>query len=159
MKHKQVYIMSGAPGCGKSTYIAKQIAENGGIHISRDAVRFANLKEGEYYFVREDEVFKKFVDAANAAIDNENGPDNIYVDATHLNFNSRNKILKRLHLNNADVNVVSFQVPLETCLERNAKRDGRSFVPVSAVRRMWYQQTDPATDGCSDHYNIIYVKE
>lgn len=151
--------MSGAPGCGKSTWINKQITEHGGIHISRDAVRFAHIKDGEQYFAREDEVFKQFVNAANAAITDENGPEDIYIDATHLNVNSRAKILRQLNLNGAQLNIVCFKVPLETCLERNEHRTERAYVPKSAVRRMWYQQTDPKDDLSLTYDNIIYVEE
>lgn len=160
MKQKRVWLMSGAPGCGKSTWINKQIEKNGGVHISRDVVRFNMVKDDEEYFSHETAVFNEFARQANAAIENENGPDDIYIDATHLNQASRNKILKKLVLDNVTVNVVFMRPAIETCIERNEKREGRSVVPRSALRRMWYQQTDPATDEFASHYNqIIYVEE
>ena len=58
MKQKKVWILCGIPGSGKSTWIRKQIAENGGVHCSRDEIRFSLLKDGEDYFAHENEVVK-----------------------------------------------------------------------------------------------------
>ena len=53
MKRKKVWILSGVPGSGKTTWVKEQIAKRGGVHCSRDEVRFAMLKDGEDYFAHE----------------------------------------------------------------------------------------------------------
>ena len=90
-----LYLMCGIPGSGKSTWIKQNKIESDAV-ISRDVVRFSLVKEHEEYFSKETEVFYTFVDQINEAIDK--GTSTIFVDATHINENSRNKVLDLLHL-------------------------------------------------------------
>lgn len=47
-----------------------------------------------------------------------------------------------------DVKVIAIVIKptLNECLEHNENRTGRSFVPRSQIRRMWYQFTAPTID-------------
>lgn len=136
MKKKTVYLLSGIPGSGKSTWAQKQILQRGGIWHSRDEVRFSLLEENDSYFQKEDEVFKVWI---NQICESLNNPEveNIYVDATHLNNASRDKTLNNLPKDNIDtiVNVI-FDTSLETCLDRNSLREGRKFVPEEQIMSM-----------------------
>lgn len=136
MKSKRVWLLSGIPGSGKSTWAKKQIAEYGGIWCSRDAMRFSMVREDEPYFERENEVFNAWITQICDALSNPMIED-IYVDATHLNDRSREKTLSRLPKENIKkITNVVFLVPIETCLERNAQRTGREVVPEEAIRNM-----------------------
>jgi predicted kinase len=135
MRLKRVWILSGCPGSGKSTWVRQRIEQYGGIHCSRDEIRFSLLKEGEDYFAHEDEVFALWLEKVINAI-NDPEVEDIYVDATHLTEKSRAKVLDELPKGNCFVTTVFFDVPLETCIKRNDNRTGRAFVPHSVIRRM-----------------------
>lgn len=149
MKQKNLWLLVGIPGSGKSTWALEQLnalpAEHG--HwISRDMIRFGLVKEGEEYFSKEKEVFNLFVRAVQADIDS-NFITDIYVDATHINEASREKLLRRLkNLENVNLNAVVFDISLETCLERNAQRTGRACVPETAIRNMYKNFRNPTLD-------------
>ena len=136
MKSKRVWLLSGLPGSGKSSWVKQQIAEKGGFWASRDAVRFSMVCEDEPYFERETEVFNAWIAQICEALSNPMAED-IYIDATHLNDRSREKTLNRLPKENINkITNVVFLVPIETCLERNAQRAGREVVPEDVIRNM-----------------------
>lgn len=155
MKQKRLFLLSGIPGSGKSTWVKNQIEAKGGIWISRDAIRFAVVKEDEEYFGREDEVFATFISAIQEQINNPVATD-IYVDATHINEKSRNNTLRRLNLEQVDEKVcVFFDIPFEVAYERNLQRTGRAVVPRSAVERMYYGRAFPTKKEKFDHIIVI----
>ena len=135
MKQKKVWILSGCPGSGKTTWAKEQIAEKGGVHCSRDEIRFSLLKEGEDYFSHEDEVVRIWTEKVHQAILSPDAGD-VYIDATHLTEKSRAKVINSLPTTNYIIIIVFFDIPLETCLERNEQREGRAKVPRSVIRRM-----------------------
>ena len=145
MNVKRVWLLCGIPASGKSYWATNFINRNPNTaYISRDEVRFSIIKDDEEYFSHEDEVFDIFVARINRAIDAKEN-ENIIIDATHLNWNSRRKILNRLQ-ETWNVTDVFFDTPLEVCLERNEKREGRARVPRGVIRRMYFQRTNPKTD-------------
>lgn len=150
MKQKNLVIVAGIPGSGKSTWIEQSLGEND-VHISRDAIRFSLLEEGEDYFAHETQTFDKFVSAIN---ENLNAGKRVFADATHINWASRRKLLERIRdKENIDIDVYTFATPLEVCLERNEQREGRARVPKSVVKRMFFQSNEPFNDPF--HYNTI----
>lgn len=136
MKHKKVWILSGVPGSGKSTWARNRVAQFGGTICSRDEIRFSLLKDGEDYFSHEDEVWALLIEKITTAITNPEVND-IYIDATHLTEKAREKLFKELPKDVCFITTVFFDVPLETCIERNDNRSGRAFVPHSVIRRMY----------------------
>ena len=136
MKSKRVWLLSGLPGSGKSTWVKKQLETKGGFWASRDAVRFSMVAEDEPYFNREDEVFNEWIRQICEALSNPMIED-IYVDATHLNDRSRNKTLSRLPKENIrEITNVIFTTPIKVCLERNRQRTGRAIVPDEVILNM-----------------------
>ena len=154
MKQKRVWLLSGLPGSGKSTWARQKIAENGGVWCSRDEVRFSIVKENEEYFSHEDEVFNTWIKQINKALENSEVED-VYIDATHLNDKSRNKVLNRLTKNTEieKITNVLFLTPLETCLERNKQRSGRAVVPEEVIRNM------AKTFQIPERYPVLFIKE
>ena len=144
-KTHNLWLMIGIPAAGKTTK-AKEllIAWPDTKYVSRDEVRFAMLNAEDEYFAKEKDVFNKFVAEIQDGIDNHK---NTIADATFLNWGSRRKLLNRLiGLENIHVNALIFTTPLETCLERNAKREGRARVPEDIIRDMHTHMTSPKTD-------------
>ena len=136
MNQKRLFLLSGPAGCGKSTWAKKRVETHGGIWISRDAIRFSMLEEGEDYFSHEEEVFDLFLRTIQNEINNPIAT-NIYVDATHLNKAARDKVLRRLNLDLLDETIcVFFNIDAETAIERNEPRTGQAHVPRSVIRRM-----------------------
>ena len=143
MRRKNLFLTVGVPGSGKSTWLKENCQ---GVIISRDEIRFALLNEGDDYFSKENEVFETFIKTIQNALDNEEGPVSVFVDATHLNKASRDEVLNALDLSNVEhVHAIFFDVALTTCLERNDKRTGRAFVPKSVIRRMNFSLEMPTS--------------
>ena len=148
-----LYLMCGIPGSGKSTWIKKNKIDSD-VVISRDVVRFSLVKEHEEYFSKETEVFNTFIEQINEAIDKD--VSTIFVDATHINENSRNKVLDRLHLSEeVKVTPVFFNTDLETCLARNALRKGRANVPAKVIAQMEKNLRAPTFN--EKHYYVSII--
>lgn len=156
MKSKTLWLTAGVPGSGKSTFIASEANEPGVRIISRDEIRFKLLKDGDSYFKNEDAVWNMYVDAIKDSLQENK---HTIIDATHLNERSRNKILDRLNLDDVDINVIYFKVPLNVCIDRNSQRTGRAFVPTDVITKMYTSYRYPNFNE-KYHYNrIIEVDE
>ena len=151
---KRIYLLCGIPGSGKSTWAKNQL-DNKSVWISRDQIRFSMVSESEEYFSKEKEVFREFIKEINLTIRDKNF-DNIYVDATHLNTASRYKVLDKIALKDVDeLNIVFFDTPLNTCLERNSYRSGRERVPEEVIKKMYKAVTSPHLDNKYVYDSII----
>lgn len=149
--------MCGIPGSGKSTWCKKQL-KLGSVWISRDVIRFAMLEDNDDYFDHEFDVFREFIQQINDNLADE-AIENIYVDATHLNEKSRNKLLDRLiNLDKVTINAVNFLIDFDLAWERNNLRKGRAVVPYPNLYGM-NKAYHPAANGEKYHYdNIINIK-
>ena len=91
----KLFIMIGIPGSGKSTFAKQYLQDDDTLYISRDDIRYSLLKEGDKYFKKEDEVFRKF----GASIqDGLKKGYNVIADATHLTPQARLKLINRVDL-------------------------------------------------------------
>ena len=141
---KNLYMMCGVPGSGKSTYVATNHPD--AIVVSRDAIRFALLKEGDDYFAYEDTVLQIFYAEIQNAIDSDSEQD-IIIDATHLTPKARATCLKELkNLDKVNLVALSIEVPLAIALYRNDKRTGRARVPETVIRNMYRSYRIPTVE-------------
>lgn len=136
---KCLYMLSGLPACGKSTW-AQNFLNSNKIETtnwhSRDKIRFDLLGDNDNYFAYEDEVYDLFVSSIQDSL-NSSFITNIIVDQTNLNDGARNKLLSYLKLSpEVEIINVVFDVPIEVCKARNARRTGRARVPDSVVENM-----------------------
>lgn len=140
-----LYILCGLPGCGKSTWAQNKLKENYDKpdpiwdYVSRDQVRFSIVKEEEDYFSKEKQVFYEYIKRIVDSLEN-NYVLNTIADATHLNEVSRDKLINSIKKMrptlNFDIVMVYFDIPIEVCQFRNAKRTGRACVPENTINRM-----------------------
>lgn len=156
---KNIYVLCGVAGSGKSTWIKDNLPKFEGYSavISRDQIRFSMVAEDEEYFSKEDEVFEKFISDIRYFI-KEEGVDNIIIDATHINKKSRNKVLQPLKrlLNKVKLNAVVVDVPLEVALNQNENRKGtRAYVPRGVIRRMKQQFEMPSVEEGFDEIIVV----
>ena len=158
--NKKMFVMCGAPGSGKSTWLEEKVIKNiyakPATVVSRDKIRFALVEEDEQYFSKENEVWKEFITQIKEDLEMWS-VEEVYVDATHLNIASRSKLLRALgdSLRGVEVNAIWFDLPVETCLERNENRKGtRAYVPRSAIRRMHSSMTEPQLE---EGFNKVYI--
>lgn len=137
----RLILMCGLPGSGKSTYAKKLMEMNPGWkYVSRDEVRYEYVTDQAHYFDHETEVYKEFCNRIDMHLLNEN---TVIADATHLTLNSRKQLLQHLQVVPDEVYVCVLATPFEICLDRNAKREGITKVPQSAMFRMRSQFTFP----------------
>lgn len=146
----KLFLMMGAPGSGKSYWATHHLSERDK-YISRDEIRFSFLEENDAYFAKETDVFEEFIRQINDAL---NKYENVFADATHLNPNSRNKTICRLTSKIDEINVIFLNTPLDICLARNAKREGRKYVPESVIKNMYYSIKMPEKE---EGINKIYI--
>lgn len=149
---KKLYILSGIPGCGKSTWARKMVENDSTIEIiSRDKIRFSMVKEEDSYFSQEDKVFNRYVDNIILSLLDIMNTATI-ADATQINASSRAKLVKAIQKrwpdfeDEVDIIIVYFHVPFETCVARNNTRTGRECVPMDVMKRMNYQHELPAIE-------------
>jgi predicted kinase len=80
-----------------------------------------------------------------------------YVDATNLTPHERQGWIKLAKDYGYEVQAVLFDVPLETCLERNRRRD--RVVPEEAMRRMAAKLKPPAFEEGFSKITVVRVKQ
>lgn len=157
MNKKNVFMVCGVPGSGKSTWVEEKASFYGdkAAHISRDKIRFALLKDGDDYFSKEQKVFKEFIKQINKAIKSDDKTV-IFIDATHLNEKSRYKVLDKLDLSNTILHTANFICSLDFCLANNEKRDknSRSYVDPKVIKEM-YKAYQPATKLEKYEYHVL----
>ena len=80
-----------------------------------------------------------------------------YVDATNLTSHDRHGWIKLAKDYGYEVQAVYFDVPLETCLERNRKRD--RVVPEDVMRRMANKMKTPTFEEGFSKITVVRVKQ
>lgn len=147
----KMYLMIGAPGSGKSTYI-KNHAQPDDIIISRDVIRYSMVDEKEYFFSKEKKVYQELLKRINHAISLNT---TFYVDQTSLNRKSRKGLLDQVCHRPDTIIAVYIKKSLSDILSQNALRTGRAFVPETAVINMFAALEEPTFDEDFDEIWVI----
>src|SRR5450756_1807894 len=142
----RIVVLVGLPGSGKSTYL-EQMGVRG---LSSDGIRKLLVDDAtdQTIHVR---VFQtlRYLLGQRLAI----GRAVTYIDATNLTREERRPYLEIGRARGCDVEAVFFDVPLEVCLDRNARRD--RVVPGEALRKMAAKVVPPSVEELS----LIHISE
>lgn len=138
----KLIMMIGVPGSGKSTWVENNKTDEM-LWVSRDKIRFDKLKEDDYYFAYEDEVFEQFLEEITWGLEMDK---TVIADATHLNKQSRARVLDKVRKFADEIEAVWIDVPIETAFSQNDKREGRAWVKHGIIRRMWFTLEAPEFD-------------
>lgn len=155
MNKKILYIMCGAAGSGKSTWVRENATPGISAHISRDRIRFSMVSEDEEYFSKEDDVYAEFVRQIAQALQSP-WVEEVYADATHLNKKARKRLVNELNKHGVEyiLAAVVIRPSLEETFVRNANRSGRELVPETVIRNMYNSFTHPKEDGLNYSYIV-----
>ena len=153
MKPK-LFVMWGPAGCGKTTWVKNHLTD-ADVWVSRDEIRFDFLehKGGQDYFAYEDLVKKIYYKQINWAL---SAGLNTFADATHGTKKSRAELLRRIKDKDVEKYIICFNIPLQTTLEQNAKREGLARVPDDVIKRMYKDFQPPTLD---EGFDKIYIVE
>lgn len=147
-------VMMAPAGGGKST-LAKHIANTHEdcIIISRDAIRFALLEEGDDYFKYEKEVEKKYYDAISRALTVH---DYVIADATQITLKSRKKLFSNIKVpSSTKIIGIWLEVPQEVSQKQNKNRTGRALVPANVIAQQYRYKVSPTADEPFD--DVVYI--
>lgn len=132
MKNKELIMLIGLPGSGKSTWAKNYKEENENVIIvSSDDIReelgLENTKEDNKICF--DEVEKRTIKGMKNGF-------KVIVDATNLNYKKRMQFLKHVCPKNEEIisEAVVIATSYENCLKRNSERD--RVVPEDVIKRM-----------------------
>lgn len=152
---KNLYIMMGLPGSGKSYWLSKYALSDK--IISRDKIRFEMLKDGEGYFEHEKEVYNKYLEEIQKALDEGGDECHVYADATHINKRSRHKLVYNLITEDVDIHVIFIDTPLSECIKNNRKRKDRALVDDTIIAE-FAKRLEPPEDDSKGYRTITRVK-
>lgn len=145
-----VVLAIGLPGSGKSTWFKRR----GAVPLSSDVIRsmlFDDVTEQRF----QDLVFSTLRSLLRARLV-ARMPVN-YVDATNLSPHDRRGWIKMAHDFGYEVQAVFFDVPLEVCMERNARRN--RVVPEDVMRRMGDKLRPPKFEEGFSKITVVRVKQ
>jgi predicted kinase len=142
----KIVVLVGLPGSGKSTYL-EQI---GAVGLSSDAVRKL-LADDETDQTIHERVFQTVRHLLRQRL--EIGRAVTYIDATNLTPEERKPYVEIGKSFGCEVEAVFFDVPLEVCRERNARR--ARVVPEEALTAMAAKLVPPSEAEGFDRVTVV----
>ena len=144
----RIVVLVGLPGCGKTTYL-----EQMGVHgLSSDAVRKL-LVDDETDQSIHDRVFQTIRYLLRHRIELRRPV--TYIDATNLTPEERSPYIGIGKSYGCQLEAVYFEVPLEVCRERNARR--RRVVPEDVMEKMAAKLVPPTASEGFDRVTAVQL--
>jgi predicted kinase len=133
----RIVVLVGLPGSGKSTYLEQ--AGIGG--LSSDAIRklLSDDETDQTIHVRVFQTLRYLLEQRLAI-----GRPVTYIDATNLTPEERRPYLEIARAHGCEIEAVFFDVPVEVCRERNARRN--RMVPEEALAKMAGKLVPPTVE-------------
>lgn len=135
---QEIHILSGPPGCGKTTKAHELVAQQPRlIYLSRDVLRAATRAElgsTEYFPVPEKVEWENWTTLINRHVD---AGDSVIIDQTTLGASALVKLFKSINITDDSIVIVHvFLTSLEQCQFRNGFREGFEYVPPEVLKKM-----------------------
>lgn len=142
----RIVVLVGLPGSGKSTYIQRA----GGGGLSSDGIRVMLADDATDQSIHEP-VFQtlRYLLRQRLAL----GRPVTYIDATNLTAQERSPYIGIGKSYGCEVEAVFFDVPLATCMERNARR--QRVVPEEAMWKMAEKLKPPSLEEGFSRIEIV----
>lgn len=134
-KRPKVLLLKGLPASGKSTF-AKELESKGWARVNKDDIRKEFFPD--YTFKDEKEVV--YMEDAEIIAELREG-NNVVVDDTNFAPKHQQRLEKIAKEEDADLEVLFIDTPLEECIKRNRKRANN--VPMEAILNMYRKYIAP----------------